>query len=208
MPNYKRLKDPKLRKIAHRAYTEIKSKINAIHHQLLTIISTEIKEYSTSMENIGLHLAMDKGTKKASERYIACIPRYFRELDQALEERNKYWSYESLENSIKDPRKSNLVLNRASFDSGETGPVVREQEYNEEGEEDLSWNSRDPFDLGMEDYFLCAEIEDDDLSCRCWANPMFPFVSVSICPSHMYFILPSKVSNMELLLTNTLLRGY
>ena len=181
LPNYKRLEDPKLRKIAHRAYTEITSKIADINYHLLTTISDEVHEVDTSLQDIEVKQAMDKAALKVVNRSDICMPRYFRELYHALKEFDEYTEWETLFESIKDLRKCNLVLNRGSFESGKKGPVVRHTEYNDEKEEDTDWEADDPCDPGMEDYFLCAEIEDDDLPCRSWATPVFPLMTISTC---------------------------
>lgn len=178
-PNYEHLEDPKLRKIAHRAYTEITSMIAAIDYHLLKDISDEVFVGNWPIQHIAVKQAMDKATEKAVNRSGFSMPIYFRELDHALKKIEGYSEWVTLPEFIKGLRKCNLVLNRGSFESGKIGPVVRDTEYIDEGKEDTDWRAGNAFEPGMEDYFLCAEIEDDDLPCRCWANPMFPFVTVS-----------------------------
>ncbi|KAK0115490.1 hypothetical protein ONS96_013945 [Cadophora gregata f. sp. sojae] len=165
MPMYHTLEDTKLRKIAHKVYADIALKIVDINHKLLAVISHEVNVVKMEIEDSPVKRAMDQAMDQAitrtNRRGDFYMPRYFRELDKALRAYCIYPLEELLEDAMNGLLRNNLLLNKGTLKSGKATPVIPEEENNIDDEE-IPEEVR-PETRSMEDHFLCAEIEDEDL---------------------------------------------
>ncbi|KAH6711270.1 hypothetical protein BKA61DRAFT_577729 [Leptodontidium sp. MPI-SDFR-AT-0119] len=166
-PTYKNLRDPKLKKVAHRAWTEVCAKIAEVHHLLMIAIASEALGNLIQLEDVEVNKAMNIATRAITRRFKVAVPRYFRKLDLALRKDPNIYSQEpELHKLIKQLRMSKLNLNKGIFEPGKQILVVQDNngpdDYDEEENSDSDYDE-DFENPGMEDHFLCAEIEDEDL---------------------------------------------
>ncbi|KAG4428514.1 hypothetical protein IFR05_016003 [Cadophora sp. M221] len=170
VPTYNNLEDPELKKVAHRAWTEICVKIAGINYSLMNAVETESVGGMIPFEDVEVSKALNIAVKFIVRGFKVTMPRYFRKLDLTLGKDRRIYSEEpGLYKLIKQLRANKLVLNKGSFESGKSMVVYQDNndygdyddyDYRESSDSDDEVPYHNP---GMEDHFLCAEIEDEDL---------------------------------------------